>query len=71
MVGDQVARALDEDVRPVALLVHDTSWQPVVVRPRRRWAPLEALNTAERRVLNRRRGKPVHGTVPDEPSVPG
>ena len=70
-----MADALGEDVRPVALLVHDARERAVVVVPRRGWPEREALDAAESGVLdhdcadsqqsNRRR---VEARVP--PSVP-
>ena len=46
-----VARAVDEDVRPVALLVYDASVLAVIVRPGRRRAASETLDAAEGSVL--------------------
>ena len=51
VVRDEVAGALDEDVRPVALLVDDAGLLPSVVEPRRRGAAREALHTAEGCIL--------------------
>ncbi len=48
----EVARALEEDVREAALLVHDTGEVPVVVEPRRRGLVREALLSPERHVLD-------------------
>ena len=52
MVGDKVASALDEDVRPVALLVDGAADKAVVVNPRGGWAAREALDATECGVLN-------------------
>ena len=51
MVGDKVASALDEDVRPVALLVDDTANKTVVVSPGGGWTAREALDATKCRVL--------------------
>ena len=51
MVGDKVARALDENVRPVALLVDDTANKAVVVDPRGGRAAGETLDATECCVL--------------------
>ena len=48
---DEVSGALHEDVRPVALLVHDACRVAVAVDPGRGRAPREALDAAECRVL--------------------
>ena len=48
---DEVAGALDEDVRPVALLVDDSSELAIIAIPMRRGFPGEPLNSAERCIL--------------------
>ena len=52
MVRDEVACALDEDVRPVALLVDDATYEPGVINPRGRRAAREALDATEGGVLS-------------------
>lgn len=51
-VWDEVACAFDEDVRPVALLVHDAADVAIVVNPGSRGLPSEALDPTESRVLS-------------------
>ena len=51
LLGHEVSCALEEDVRPVALLVHDACRVAVAVDPGRGRAPREALDAAECRVL--------------------
>lgn len=53
-VRDEVARALDEDVGPVALLVHDAADVAIIIDPGRRGLVSEPLDSAEGRVLLKR-----------------
>ena len=46
------SRLIDENVRQVALLVHDACELALVVVPRRGWLPGESLNTTKGCVLN-------------------
>lgn len=50
-VWDEVTCALDENIAPVALLVHDAADVTIVVDPGSRGLPSEALDPAEGRVL--------------------
>lgn len=50
-VWDEVARALDEDVGPVALLVYDAADVAIIIDPGRRGLPSEALDPTKGRVL--------------------
>lgn len=52
-VRNEMARALDEDVGPVALLVHDAADVAIVVNPGSRGLPGEALDTAEGCILSK------------------
>ena len=51
LLRDEMARVLNEDVRPIALLVHDPCLRPGVIEPGRGRAAREALDAAKRRVL--------------------
>ena len=51
VLWDQMTRVFEEDVRPVAFLVHDAGEDTVVAGPGRRGWASEALDPAKGRVL--------------------
>ena len=51
VVWDEVPCALDENIRPVALLMDDPGLLPVAVEPRCGWSARESLYPAESCVL--------------------
>lgn len=52
LLWDAMARTLDEYKCPVALLMNDARELAVVIEPRRRWWPREALDATESRILD-------------------
>ena len=64
VVGDEVARALDENVRPVVLLVNNPSELTIIAIPRCRRFPGKPLNSPESCVLGDHFNSPApHGRM--------